>query len=427
MNIGSGTSSPIPSRSPQRQEPMVRDAVQPEATTRHRGRPAPGRRITTRRWVAMAAVAATTVISAAVAPAAAQGTGSSRGPGSSSGNEFVQTNLVSNRNDQGAQIIDANLKNPWGVSMGPTTPLWVSDNNADVSTLYSIVPGGTSVMKVPRTVNIPGRRPSTGTGSTPTGQVFNSTSGFQVTGASGTGPALFIFDSESGQLSGWSPVADPFSPDVATAELKPGRTPTAVYKGLAIGTDSQGTFLYATNFHAGTVDVFNDQWAPVTMPGGFSDPHLPAGYAPFGIQVINDLVYVTYAKQDADGEDDVAGQGHGFVDIYTLNGFLVERLASRGALNSPWGLEIAPPSFGRFAGTLLVGNFGDGHISVLDPFAPQHFLGQLKDDQHRPISIDGLWALRVGTATTGGTGTVIFTAGINDEEDGLLGSINPAG
>jgi uncharacterized protein (TIGR03118 family) len=362
-----------------------------------------------------------------VAPAAAQDEGSNnQGQGSRPGTHFVQTNLVSNRNDQGAQIMDANLKNPWGVSMGPTTPLWASDNNAAVSTLYSIAPGGMSVTKVPRTVNIPGGRASTGDGPSPTGQVFNPTSGFQVTGASGTGPALFIFDSESGQLSGWSPVADPFSPDVATAELKPGRTPTAVYKGLAIATDADGTFLYATNFHDGTVDVFNDQWAPVSMPGGFSDPHLPAGYAPFGIQVINDLVYVTYAQQDADAHDDVAGHGHGFVDIYTLNGFLVERLASRGPLDSPWGLEIAPSTFGRFAGMLLVGNFGDGHINVIDPFAPQQFMGQLTDDHHRAITIDGLWALRVGTATTGGTGTVLFTAGINDEQDGLLGSINPA-
>ena len=211
--------------------------------------------------MATAAIAAAAVVGAAVSPAAAQGTGSGHGHGSPPGNAFVQTNLVSNRNDQGAQITDANLKNPWGVSMGPTTPLWVSDNNAAVSTLYSIAPGGTSVMKVPRTVNIPGGRASTGDGPSPTGQVFNPTSGFMVTGASGTGPALFIFDSESGQLSGWSPVADPFSPDMATAELKPGRTPTAVYKGLAIATDSDGTFLYATNFHDGTVDVFNDQWA----------------------------------------------------------------------------------------------------------------------------------------------------------------------
>jgi uncharacterized protein (TIGR03118 family) len=193
-----------------------------------------------------------------------------------------------------------------------------------------------------------------------------------------------------------------------------------------MATDSNGTFLYATNFHDGTVDVFNSQWEHVNLAGDFRDPFLPPGYAPFGIQMINDLLYVSYAKQNAAGHDDVAGPGHGFIDIYTLNGFLVERLASRGALNSPWGMEIAPESFGPFAGKLLVGNFGDGHISVFDPFRPQHFLGQLRDEHHRAIAIDGLWALRAGTAATGGTQTVLFTAGINDEQDGLLGSINPA-
>lgn len=401
------------------------DAMHPEARRHDRDRPARARRFTTRRWVATAGVAGVAV-GALVVPAQAQGAASGQGSGSASANEFVRTNLVSNRTDQHAQVVDANLKNPWGVSMGPTTPLWVSDNNAAVATLYGITPGGTTVTKVPRMVNIPGGRASTGDGPSPTGQVFNPTTGFQVTGASGTGSALFIFDSESGQLSGWSPVADPFSPDMATAELKPGRTPTAVYKGLAIATDSDGTFLYASNFHDGTVDVFNSQWQSVTMPGGFSDPSLPAGYAPFGIQVLNDLVYVSYAKQDADGHDDVAGQGHGFIDIYTLNGFLVERLASRGTLNSPWGMEIAPASFGPFAGKLLVGNFGDGRINVFDPFTRNRFLGQLKDAHHHAISIPGLWALRVGTTTTGGTGTVLFTAGINDEQDGLLGSINPA-
>jgi uncharacterized protein (TIGR03118 family) len=403
----------------------VTHAVQPHPETHGPGRSGPGRRLRTRRWVATAGVAAGLVVGAAVSPAGAEGTDSGHGHGRSE-NAFLQTNLVSNRTDQGAQITDANLKNPWGVSMGPATPLWVSDNNAAVSTLYSIAPGGASVTKVPRTVNIPGGRTSTGDGPSPTGQVFNPTTGFMVTGPGGTGPSLFIFDSESGQLSGWSPAADPFSPDVATAELKPGRTPTAVYKGLAIATDSAGTFLYATNFHDGTVDVFNDTWAPVTLAGDFTDPHLPAGYAPFGIQVLNDLLYVSYAKQNSDGHDDVAGPGHGFIDIYTLNGFLVERLASRGALNSPWGMEIAPDTFGPFAGKLLVGNFGDGRISVFDPFRPQHFLGQLRDEHHRAIAIDGLWALRVGTAGTGGTGTVLFTAGINDEQDGLLGSINPA-
>jgi uncharacterized protein (TIGR03118 family) len=410
---------------------MVTEAVQPQPQTHGRGRPVPRRRFRTRRWVVTAGVAAGVVVGAAVSPAGAEGTEQDHHGQGLSENAFVQTNLVSNRNDQGAQITDANLKNPWGVSMGPTTPLWVSDNNAAVSTLYSINSGGTMVMKVPRTVNIPGGRTATGDGPSPTGQVFNPTTGFVVTGPSGTGPALFIFDSESGQITAWSPAADPFSPDMATAELAPVNSDlsaTAVYKGLAIATDSDGTFLYATNFHDGTIDVINSQWKVQTpIPGRFTDPSLPAGYAPFGIQVLNDLLYVSYAKQNAAGHDDVAGQGHGFIDIYTLNGVLVERLASRVALDSPWGMEIAPPSFGAFAGKLLVGNFGDGRISVFDPFRPQHFLGQLRDEQHRAITIDGLWALRVGTDTTGGTGTVLFTAGINDEQDGLLGSINPAG
>jgi uncharacterized protein (TIGR03118 family) len=276
-------------------------------------------------------------------------------------------------------------------------------------------------------VTIPGGRASTGDGSSPTGQVFNPTTGFVVNSPSGSGSALFIFDSESGQISGWNPTADPISATgMSTGTLKLS-SPTAVYKGLAIGTDSDGTFLYAATFHDNSVDVFNDQWQQVSSPGGFSDPDLPAGYAPFGIQVLNDLVYVTYAKQNAAMHDDVAGPGHGFIDIYTLNGFLVERLASRGDLNSPWGLAIAPSSFGRFAGMLLVGNFGNGQINVFDPFRPRRFLGQLRNEQDQPISIDGLWSLRVGTSTTGGTQTVLFTAGINGEKNGLLGSINAAG
>jgi uncharacterized protein (TIGR03118 family) len=171
--------------------------------------------------------------------------------------------------------------------------------------------------------------------------------------------------------------------------------------------------------------VFNDQFQPVQLAGDFKDPSWPAGYAPFGIQQLHDLIYVTYAKQNALKHDDVAGPGHGFIDIYTLDGFLIERLASRGTLNSPWGLEIAPPDFGPFAGKLLVGNFGDGRINVFDPFTPQRFRGQLRYDQLRP-SIDDLWALPTGTAFTGGTHTLLFTAGIADEHDTLLGSINPS-
>jgi uncharacterized protein (TIGR03118 family) len=321
---------------------------------------------------------------------------------------------------------DRDLLNPWGVAMTPSSPLWVSNNNSGFATLYSISPGGKTAAKISGLkVDVPGGRASTGDGSSPTGQVYNPTSGFVVTTAAGRGPALFIFDSESGQISGWNPMADPITSGLSTGTLK-FSSPTAVYKGLALGTDSDGTFLYAANFHDNKVDVFNDVWQKVDSAGGFTDRGLPAGYAPFGIQVLNDLVYVTYAKQNAAKHDDVAGPGHGFLDVYTLNGFLVERLASGGALNSPWGLEIAPKGFGPFAGKLLVGNFGNGRINVFDPFTPNRFLGQLRNRQGLPITIDDLWALRVGTANTGGTTTLLFTAGIQDQHEGLLGSINPA-
>jgi uncharacterized protein (TIGR03118 family) len=287
----------------------------------------------------------------------------------------------------------------------------VADNNAAVATLYNVGPGGTSVAAVPLVVSIPGGRASTGDGPSPTGQVFNPGSGF--------GGAKFIFSSESGQITAWKPS------DGMTAELEYS-SPTAVYKGLTMARGVEGTFLYASNFHDGTVDVFNSQFQKVSLLGGFSDPTLPAGYAPFGIQAINGFVYVTYALQDEDAHDDVAGPGHGFIDIYTPDGFRVERLASGGTLDSPWGMALAPAGFGAFGGRLLVGNFGDGHISVFHPLAPLAF-GQLLDEQGQPITIDGLWGLHFGTATTGGTQTLLFSAGINDEQDGLLGAITAAG
>ena len=332
------------------------------------------------------------------------------------GEEFRQTNLVSDRTDQGAMLVDPALKNPWGLALSATSPIWVSDNNAAVATLYSIGAGGASVTKVGLTVAVPGGR--AGDGPSPTGQVFNGGAGFVVTSATGSGPARFIFDSESGQITGWNPAAG------ATVAQLVFSSPTAVYKGLTIATSDAGTFLYASNFHDGTVDVFDSTFHQVQMPGGFTDRSIPKGYAPFGIQELNGLIYVTYAKQNAEKHDDVAGAGHGFIDVFTVNGFRVERLASRDALNSPWGLTIAPSTFGRFAGALLVGDFGDGRINAYDPFSG-HFLGQLKDGRDKPISIDGLWGLTFGTASTGGTGTLLFSAGINGEQDGLFGAINP--
>ena len=360
------------------------------------------------------AVPAAVAVTAAVPGASAMAFGAE--------NEFHQTNLISDRGDQGAQVVDPNLQNAWGLALSPTSPLWVADNNAGIATLYSINVGGTTTKKVPLTVTLPGGRASTGDGSSPTGQVFNPTSGFVVTSKAGSGPGLFIFSAEAGQISAWNPMADPITAGASTAQVE-FSSPTAVYKGLTIASTRHGTFLYASNFHDGTVDVFNSRFHLVHLRGGFRDRRLPAGYAPFGIQAIGGFIYVTYALQNAAKHDDVAGPGHGFIDIYTTNGFLVKRLVSRGDLNSPWGLALAPDRFGAFGDRLLVGNFGDGLIHAYGLFSGRPH-GALLDEHRQPIQIDDLWALHFGTAATGGTGTLLFSAGINDEKDGLVGSIN---
>ena len=339
-------------------------------------------------------------------------------------NSYHQTNLISNRGDQGAQVVDPNLQNPWGLAFGPTNPLWVADNNAAVATVYTVNAGGTTAAKDDLTVALPGGRASTGDGPSPTGQVFNPTTGFVVGSTAGAGPARFIFSAEAGQISAWNPAADPVANGMSTAQVV-FSSETAVYKGLAIAATDEGTFLYASNFHDGTVDVFDSNFHQVHLLGEFLDPSIPASYAPFGIQAIDGLIYVTYAEQNAQKHDDVAGPGHGFIDIFTTDGLLVKRLASRGTLNSPWGLARAPAGFGRFSGRLLAGNFGDGRINAFDQFSGD-FAGQLHNEHGEPISIDGLWGLRFGTATTGGTTTLLFSAGINGESDGLVGSINAA-
>lgn len=338
---------------------------------------------------------------------------------SAPGDQVQQVNLISDLNTLGAKIVDPGLLNSWGLALTATSPLWVADNNSGLATVYSIGAGGASVSKLGLQVTVAGGRASTNDGSSPTGQVANGTTGFVVSNSAGAGgPAHFIFDSESGQISGWNSAAN------ANTTVVEYSSPTAVYKGLAMATTDSGTFLYATNFHDGTVDVFNSNWQLVHLAGDFTDPNIPAGYAPFGIANINGLIYVSYAVQNAAKHDDVAGSGHGFIDVYTNNGFLVERLVSHVDLNSPWGLAEAPAGFGSFGGDLLVGNFGNGEIHAFGLFSgvPK---GALKDDQNQPIKIDGLWALQDGTATTGGTGTVLFSSGPNGEADGLVGALNP--
>ncbi len=322
-------------------------------------------------------------------------------------NAYVQTNLISDIPGV-ARITDPNLVNPWGMAAGPTTPLWIADNGMDVSTLYTGGINGKIPVVLPLVVSIPG--------GAPTGIVFNPTKDFVVQGASASAPANFIFSSEAGQITAWSRAVS------GTAAATEFTSPTAVYKGLAMASTADGTFLYATDFHNGTIDVFDKAFAKVSMVGDFTDPDLPAGFAPFGIQNLKGKLYVTYAMQDADKHDDVSGPGNGYVDVFSPSGELLKRLISQGDLNSPWGLVLAPKNFGVFSSCLLVGNFGDGAIHAYDANTGK-LRGQLMNRDRNPIMIDSLWALRFGNSVMGTPRTLLFTAGIGHESHGLFGEI----
>lgn len=326
---------------------------------------------------------------------------------------YQQTNLVSDIPGL-APNTDPNLVNPWGLVAGPTTPFWVSDNNSGVSTLYT---GGGQT--VPLVVNIPPPTGSpAGTFGTPTGVVFNGNDEFHVTENGTTGASLFIFATEDGTISGWSPTVDR-----TNAILAVNNSPKAVYKGLALASTPLGDFLYAANFRAGTIDVFDKNFAPVHFFGAFADRFLPEGYAPFNIASFNGLLYVSYAKQDAQKHDDVGGPGHGFIDVFDNFGDFLFRLVSRGRLDSPWGMAIAPSDFGQFSRDLLVGNFRDGHINVYNPFTGR-FMGTVRGKDGEPLVNDHLWALTFGNGSKAGpTNTLFFTAGIDDEAHGLFGEI----
>ena len=330
-------------------------------------------------------------------------------------NAYHQTNLVSDLPGL-AQLTDPDLVNPWGLAAGPATPIWVADNGTDKATIYPGFVNGSPIQKAPLVVNIPG--------GAPTGQVFNGTPGFEVRDGDASGPALFLFDSEAGLVTGWNPGVPP--PPPSTQAQVGARVRHAIYKGLATATTSAGTFLYGADFHRGRIDVFDQGFDRVHLPGRFQDRKLPRGYAPFNVQELGGRLYVAYAKQDADREDEVAGPGRGFVDVYSTSGHLLHRLIRRGQLNAPWGLVLAPAGFGRFSGALLVGNFGDGRINAYDPRTGA-FGGRLRHEDGSPIEIEGLWALRFGNGVTGDPTTLLFTAGIDDEAHGLFGAIQAAG
>jgi uncharacterized protein (TIGR03118 family) len=324
-------------------------------------------------------------------------------------NDYLVTTLVA---DNGVAPVraDANLVNGWGLAALPTSPWWVADNGTDKSTLYD----GTGAPR-PLVVNVAGG---------PTGLIANNTTDFSVTGGGVSGVARFIFATEDGTIRGWSPTV----PAAGSTDTEIGADRSsvdAIYKGLATGTVDGKNYLYAADFHNGRIDVFDGTFTLQDWKHAFRDRWLPSGYAPFNVQNLGGWIFVTYAKQDADKEDEIAGPHKGFVDVFTQSGDFAGRVASGGALNAPWGLAWAPADFGRFSGDLLVGNFGDGRIHAYAKTRNGwRFDGTLRDADHHAIAIDGLWALAFGNGSAAGPlNSLYFTAGPNDEKDGAFGSI----
>jgi len=302
------------------------------------------------------------------------------------------------------QIVDPGLVNPWGLSYSPTSPFWISANGTNTATLYTVNPTTQATSKVALTVSVP-------VGGV-TGQVFNGAAG-AFNGDN------FLFVGENGTIAGWRNALG------TTAEKLQLDSPNNVYKGAAFATQAGNSYLYAANFRSGAIDVLKGAASEPDLTGRFTDPNLPAGFAPFNIQNLGGTLYVTYAMQDADKKDEVAGAGRGFVDKFDLQGNLIGRLVSRGALDAPWGLAFAPSSFGALAGALLVGNFGDGRIGAYDPTSGA-LLGQLAALDGTPLEIDGLWALAPGNDGGAGSGArIYFTAGPDDESHGIFGVLTP--
>jgi uncharacterized protein (TIGR03118 family) len=306
-----------------------------------------------------------------------------------------------------AQQTDPNLVNGWGISRSGGSPFWVSANGTGTSTIYS-VNGTTNATTVQGlVVTIPGA-------GNPTGQAFNT-----ANAGGAFNKDLFLFVSEDGTVSGWRGALG------TNAEVLQTGSPDNVYKGTALFNDTVGghAYLLSANFRAGTIDVLKGDSGAPNLTGTFTDPNLPNGYAPFNITILNGKVYVAYAVQDSTKSDEVAGKGLGIVSVFDTQGNFLQRLSTGGNLNAPWGMEFAPSSFGTVAGDLLVGNFGDGRINVIDPTTGNQ-LGYLLDANGHPIVIDGLWGLIQGNGANGGsTNKIYFAAGPDDESHGLFGVI----
>jgi uncharacterized protein (TIGR03118 family) len=330
---------------------------------------------------------------------------------------FTETNLVADMPGL-AKAPDANLANPWGMALGVNGGLWIANNRTGSATTYDgkgqAIPAG-----FPQLVMMP-THGNSAKSSSPTGIATNATSGFVISDRGASAPSMELFATTDGLIAGWSNNINTGHAIIAVDNSASG----ASYTGLALAFNNSGAFLFAANFHAGTVDVFDSNFHQVRMPGAFSDPQLPVGFAPFGIAAINSKLYVTYALQDANKKFDMPGGGHGFIDIFDTNGNFEKRFVSQGQLNSPWGMAWTPfEGFGKFSNTLLVGNFGDGAINAFD-FDSGDLVGVVSDSSGKAINIPGLWALQFGLGVAGASSnTLFFTAGPGKGQHGLFGSL----
>jgi uncharacterized protein (TIGR03118 family) len=347
--------------------------------------------------------------------AAALSTASGATPATPSpANSYLVHNLVSDLPDT-ADFQDSNLVNPWGLATTASSPFWIGNNGTGTSTIY-----GTTGTPNALVVTVP--TPAGPTGGAVSGVIANTTTSFPV--ATGK-PASFIFCTEDGTISGWNSSVNPTAAIVTVDNSKT----NSVFKGCVLGGTAAAPVLYATDFHNGVVDMFDANFNPIAGAKAFVDSSIPAAYAPFGIGAFGGKIYVTYALQDSAKHDDEAGAGHGYVDVFDASGNLLTQLISKGALNSPWGMQMAPQNFGQFGGALLVANFGDGTINAFDP-AKGTPLGTLMDPTGHPVTILGIWGLLFGNGGRGGDpSTLYFTAGIpgpygeDPESHGLFGSI----
>jgi uncharacterized protein (TIGR03118 family) len=307
---------------------------------------------------------------------------------------------------------DPNLKNAWGVAFNPQGFVWVANNGSQTATLYD----GNGVVQT----LVVAIAPAASGPANPTGIVFNKGPDLLLARNGKSGVAAFVFAGEGGSITAWAPAVDTTHAFTVVDSSASG----AVYKGLAIASAGTGHRLYATDFHNGRIDVFDGAFTKIDVPGAFRDPQMPAGFAPFGIQAIGSKIFVTYAKQDAAMHDDVPGAGNGFIDIFDLDGNLMQRFASNGALDAPWGIAQAPGNFGTFSNDILIGNFGDGTIDAFDPGSGA-FIGQLSNTDGTPITQRGLWGMAFGNDLNAQpSNTLFFAAGPNAEADGVYGRID---